>query len=92
MTSRSFVLHGLTPTLCVKDSYDLFLRADAQQVLATAERTKKEIISEATYDMMFQLLQKLPTSCRHVVVLLTVPIVFPGDIQLCMVQTTQYRT
>ena len=43
-----------------------------------AERTKKEIISEATYNQMFQLLHKLPYSCRHVVVLLTVPIVFPG--------------
>ena len=43
-----------------------------------AERTKKEIISEATYNQMFQLLHKLPNSCRHVVVLLTVPIVFPG--------------
>lgn len=43
-----------------------------------AERTKKEIISEDTYNQMFQLLQKLPSSCRHVVVLLTVPIVFPA--------------
>lgn len=46
--------------------------------LLHAERTKKEIISEDTYNQMFQLLQKLPSSCRHVVVLLTVPIVFPG--------------
>ncbi|DBB15612.1 TPA: hypothetical protein ACH3X3_003824 [Trebouxia sp. C0006] len=43
-----------------------------------AERTKKKIISEGTYNMMFQLLHKLPSSCRHVVVLLTVPIVFPA--------------
>ena len=55
-----------------------------------AERTKKEIISEATYNQMFQMLHKLPDSCRHVVVLLTVPIVFPGAFLfhafwLCMV-------
>ncbi|DBA98627.1 TPA: hypothetical protein ACH3X1_014416 [Trebouxia sp. C0004] len=43
-----------------------------------AERTKKEIISEGTYNHMFKLLHKLPSSCRHVVVLLTVPIVFPA--------------
>ncbi|KAL3136206.1 hypothetical protein ABBQ32_007220 [Trebouxia sp. C0010 RCD-2024] len=43
-----------------------------------AERTKKQIISEATYNQMFQLLHELPHSCRHVVVLLTVPIVFPA--------------
>lgn len=49
-------------------------------VLLSAERTKKQIISEATYNQMFQLLHKLPYSCRHVVVLLTVPIVFPGII------------
>ena len=47
-------------------------------IVLNAERTKKEIISEATYNQMFQLLHKLPYSCRHVVVLLTVPIVFPG--------------
>ena len=47
-------------------------------MLLSAERTKKEIISEATYNQMFQLLHKLPYACRHVVVLLTVPIVFPG--------------
>jgi len=46
--------------------------------LVHTERTKKEIISEGTYNQMFQLLHKLPSSCRHVVVLLTVPIVFPG--------------
>ena len=46
--------------------------------LVHAERTKKEIISEGSYNQMFQLLHKLPSSCRHVVVLLTVPIVFPG--------------
>ena len=46
--------------------------------LVYAERTKKEIISEGTYNQMFQLLHQLPPTCRHVVVLLTVPIVFPG--------------
>ena len=46
--------------------------------LLHAERTKKEIISEGTYNQMFQLLHKLLSSCRHVMVLLTVPIVFPG--------------
>ncbi|KAK9838336.1 hypothetical protein WJX81_005496 [Elliptochloris bilobata] len=41
-----------------------------------AERTTKQIISPQAYDMLFQRMAALPDTVRHLVLVLTVPIVF----------------
>eukprot|EP00891_Asterochloris_glomerata_P005631 jgi/Astpho2/5631/Aster-x0692 len=41
------------------------------------ERTKKQIISRESYDALFRRLGALPPTVRHVVLVLTVPLVFP---------------
>lgn len=43
----------------------------------SAERTKKQIISRESYDELFRRLGVLPPTVRHVVLVLTVPLVFP---------------
>lgn len=42
-----------------------------------AERTKKQILSRATWEMVFARISSLPQSVTHVVVVLTVPILYP---------------
>jgi len=41
-----------------------------------AERTEYQVISPQAYDMLFQRMAALPGSVRHLVLVLTVPIVF----------------
>ena len=43
----------------------------------SAERTKRQIISRESYDALFRRLGALPPTVRHVVLVLTVPLVFP---------------
>lgn len=42
-----------------------------------AERTRNQIVSEATWEEIFSILQQLPSSTKHLVVVTGVPIVYP---------------
>ena len=72
----SLALHRAVPHMLLGHLVRSVLPSDPG-VPSPAERTKKQIISRESYDELFRRLDALPPSVRHVVLVLTVPLVFP---------------
>ena len=54
-----------------------------------AERTRKQVVSPQSWEMIFSRMEALPSTVRHVVLLTTIPVVYPkaGPTSQCCIST-----